>query len=376
MATTVNYEDERFKQVESDKQVALNEVNSMYGSMINDSQKYYQEQIDAVKDYANKQQEIQQAQGDLATSKLEQEKQWAKEDYEKEQRASYVDWQKQSDEYGANAEALASIGMTNTGYADSQQTAMYVAYQNRVATARESYNRAVIEFDHAIKDAQLQNSSALAEIAYNALQTELELSLQGFQYKNSLLQAQLDAKNETEDRYYSKWRDILSQINTENALAEEIRQYNETLAFQKEQARQEQSNWQKEYQLALQESQSKSTHSVQQNTDSVEQDTTSTGNDATNDYGNSADTKAKEDYYFKASSGEDYQPRYINNTRLSKTGVTAGDLGLTGIGKNKNIWKAGDKYYVWEKDSYYDVTEEYKEATSNLAGGAGGGRFG
>lgn len=231
----VNYDDKRFQQVNNEKTTALNEVNSMYNNMISGSDKYYQDQINATNKYAEQQKALQQQGTDFAIEKIEQQKDWAKQDYTKEQKGAYSDYQKQSNTYGANAEAMASRGLTGTGYAESSQVSMYNAYQNRVATARDSYNRAVVNYDNGIKDAQLQNNSALAEISYNALKTQLELSLQGFQYKNTLLQQQLSAKNETEDRYYNRWQNVLNQINTENSLAEQQRQFNEQMALQREQ---------------------------------------------------------------------------------------------------------------------------------------------
>ena len=236
----VNYNDARFQEVNNQKNQALNEVNSMYNNMINSTDKYYQDQIKATTDYGEKQSAIQQQQTDFAIEKVNQQKEWAKQDYTKEQKASYSDYQNQSNQYGANAEAMASRGLTGTGYAESSQVSMYNAYQNRVATARDSFNRAIVEYDNSIKDAQLQNSSKLAEIAYNTLQEKLKLSLEGFQYKNTLLQQQLSAKNETEDRYYNRWKDVLNQINTDNSLAEQQRQFNEQMALQREQL-----NWQK-----------------------------------------------------------------------------------------------------------------------------------
>jgi len=226
----VDYNDRRFQEVNEEKQNALNNVNNMYNNMINNSDKYYNDQIKATEDYGNKQAEIQQANTDFAIEKIEQQKDWAKKDYTKEQKGAYNDWQKQSNQYGTNAEVLASQGLTNTGYSESSQVNMYNTYQNRVATARESFTRAITEYDNSIKDAQLANNSALAEIAYQTLQTKLSLSLQGFQYKNGLLQQQLQAQNETEDRYYTRWKGVLDQINTENALAEQQRQFNLSLA--------------------------------------------------------------------------------------------------------------------------------------------------
>ena len=81
----------------------------------------------------------------------------------------------------------------------------------------------------------MQNNSVLAEIAYNALQQQLELSLQGFQYKNQLLLDQASKKIELDNTYYNRWQDVLNQINHENAMAEEIRQFEENYKLQTQQ---------------------------------------------------------------------------------------------------------------------------------------------
>lgn len=252
MATnyTVDYNDKRFQEVENEEATALREVQSTYDNMINESQGFYQQQIDASKEWANTQSELQQAQTDFAIEKVEQAKEQAEKQYTKEQKGAYTDYQKATNQYGANAEKLATQGLNQTGYSESTRTNAYNTYQNRYATARESYNQAILNYDNSIKEAQLANNSALATIAYEALQQQLELSLQGFQYKNQLLLQKVDAVNQTKDRYYTRWQNVQQQINTENALAEQVRQYNESLAFQKEQAAQAQANWEKEYALS------------------------------------------------------------------------------------------------------------------------------
>lgn len=222
----VNYSDPRFGKVNTEKNQALTELEQTYAGLIDKSDNYYQEQIDASKQWADEQSQLQQEQTDFTIAQIEQQKQQAQKDYLKEQSGAYVDWQKQSDQYGANAEKIASAGMTNTGYAESSQVSYYNTYQNRVVTARESFNQAVLNFSNAIKDAQLQNNSVLAEIAYEALQQQLELSLQGFQYKNNLILEQTNKKLELEKEYYNRYLAVLEQINTENAMAEQIRQFN------------------------------------------------------------------------------------------------------------------------------------------------------
>lgn len=231
----INYEDDRFKAVESEKKDAISEMEKTYSGMINDSDGYFDKQIQASKDWAETQSKNQQEQTDFAIDQIEQQKEQAKKDYTKEQSGAYVDWQKKSNEYGANAEAEAAQGMQNTGFSESSQVSMYNTYQQRVVAARESYNRAIQNYNNSITEARLQNNSALAEIAYNALQQQLELSLQGFQYKNQLLLDQADKKLQVDQMYHERWQDVLSQINTENALAEQIRQHNESLAEEKRQ---------------------------------------------------------------------------------------------------------------------------------------------
>lgn len=232
---TINYDDERFTQIESEKNDALTEIEGTYDNMIGQTDKFYQDQIDASKQWADKQSQLQQEQTDFTIEQIEQQKAQANKDYLKEQAASYVDWQKQSNPYGAEAEKLASAGLTNTGYSESSQVSMYNTYQNRVATARESYNTAVLNYNNAIKEARLQNNAVLAEIANTALQQQLELALSGFQYKNNLVLEQANKKLEVDQMYYNRYQDVLQQINTENAMAEEIRQFNQDYQLRVEQ---------------------------------------------------------------------------------------------------------------------------------------------
>ena len=312
----IHYDDERFQQVESEKQNALTEVDNTYNGMINASDKYYQDQINASKDWADKQQQLQQEKTDFAIEQIEQQKEQAHKDYTKEQSASYVDWQKQSNQYGANAEQMASSGLTNTGYSESSQVGMYNTYQNRVATAREVYNRAVLNYDNAIKEAMLQNNSILAEIAYKSLYQQLEISLAGFQYKNQLVMNKLDTQLGVDNSYYSRYQDVLSQINTENSLAEQIRQFNVKLAEEQRQYNES---------LALK----KANAGTQQELE-IEKD---------DDSGNE------------------------NQTDKKYTGVKVGSIlssqqaSSLGLSRNDKILYDGKAYYVEKDDAYVDVTK-------------------
>lgn len=224
----VDYGDERLTEIEKEGTAAVKDSNAMYDDMIKQSDGFFQTQIDAVNEYGETQKQNQQAQTDQAIAEIEQQKEYAHQDYLKEQTGAYTDWKKQSDQYGVNAEQMAAQGMAGTGFSESSQVAMYNAYQNRVATARQSYQRSVDNYNNAIAQARLQNNSLLAEIAFNTLKTSLELGLQGFQYKNTLLQAKADSKRDIENTMWSRYTDTLSQINNENAMAEQVRQFNKS----------------------------------------------------------------------------------------------------------------------------------------------------
>jgi len=218
--------DPRLLGVTADKAKATNTLNVTYDNMINASDDYYKAQIDASEQWADKQGQLQQEQTDFTIEKIEQQKDQAHKDYLREQTGAYVDWQKQSDQYGVEAEKIAAAGMDGTGYSESSQVKMYTAYQSRVATAREAYSRAVLNYDNAIKDAQLQNNSALAEIAFKSLQQQLELSLQGFQYKNELILDKANKKMELDNIFNNRYLETLNLINQEKAQAEQVRQFN------------------------------------------------------------------------------------------------------------------------------------------------------
>lgn len=231
----VNYDDSRFKTVESDKNAALAAQEKLYGDIIGNTDKVYQQQIDASKEWEQKQTQLQQEQTDFAIQKIEQQKDQANKDYTKEQSGAYVDWQKQSNEFGAEAEKRAAQGLENTGFSESSQVAMYTAYQNRVAVARENHSKIILDFNNAMTQARLQNNASLAEIAFKAHKERLELNLQQLQAKNALLLEQANKKTELEQMFHERWQDVLAQVNTEHALAEEARQFNEQMAEQKRQ---------------------------------------------------------------------------------------------------------------------------------------------
>lgn len=244
----VDETDPRLKGITQEENKAIANSDALYDEAIKNSDAHFDKQIYAVKDWEGTQTKLQNKQTDFAIDQIEQQKGQAKQDYIKEQSGAYTDWQKQSNQYGANAEAMAAQGMGKTGYSESSQVSMYNTYQNRVATARESYNRAVLNYNNAITEARLANSSALAQIAYESLQKQLELSLAGFQYKNTLLVEMANARRAISQDYWSRYNAMWGNIHNENVLNEQVRQHNKEikLAQDAQKLEWEKFNWTKD----------------------------------------------------------------------------------------------------------------------------------
>ena len=230
----VNYEDKRFQDVKNREAAELSDLEKTQADMLSQTDSKYQDLINESERASAEAQKNQQERTDFEIEKINQQKEQAHKDYIKEQAGAYGDWQKQSNQYGANAEKMAAQGLGGSGYSESSQVSMYNTYQIRVATARQAYELAKLNYDNGIQEAKLQNNVALAEIKAKALQQQLELSLQGLQYKNQLLLDFTDRKTAVKSRYYDQWKDVLAQLNTENALTENQRQFAASLKLEQD----------------------------------------------------------------------------------------------------------------------------------------------
>jgi hypothetical protein len=372
----VNYDDERFTQVENEKQSELDKYNQTYDALIDERNQFTNQQQDLVDQWENTQKQIANDNLNYQIEQYNQQKEDAEKDYQKEAKASYIDYQKEVDKYGVSRENVVANGLSNSGYAESSKVDMYNTYQNRIATARESLNDIKLEFDNAIKEAQLANNATLAENALTALQQKLEIALEGFNYKDTATQNKLTWENTINNTYYDRYKDVESQINYENEQAEAIRQYNENLALQKEQLAQAQAQWEKEFAYQQQQdaiSNAQKWASINSSSSSSSSSGTSgatlTDESSSGDlFGNNSSTTSRSDYYF--SNG--YQPQYINNNKLNnKSGLKVSDIfaDTAPVSGSQKIWSDGTNYYVWlgngnKGGEYVDVTSQVNESVS------------
>ena len=355
----VNYNDERFTQVENEKQAELDKYNQTYDRLINERNQFTNQQQGLVNQWEDTQRQIANDNLNHQIDLYNQQKDKAERDYQKEAKASYIDYQKEVDKYGVSRENVVQNGLSNSGYAESSKVDMYNTYQNRIATARESLNNIKLEFDNAIKEAQLQNNATLAENALTALQQKLSIALEGFDYKTDQENNRLNWNNTINNNYYDRYKDVESQINYENQQAEAIRQFNEQLAFQKEQQRQAQERWEREME-----------YQRQQDAIANSQKWASINNSYINDNNNYPldNPQLPEDYYFS----NNYQPRYLEiNGKYEK--LTSSGLKVNNVFNNapvpgsQNIWQIGSDYYVWigngnKGGQYVNVTSQVNQS--------------
>ena len=230
----VDTNDPQFKEIEDYYDQKEIDVNTTYGDMIaNNPYNGWDEKLEA-----NRQQQEQVANDrlNLTLDQIEQQKEQTQKDYIKEQSAAYVDWQKQSNPYGVNAEKMASAGLSNSGYSESSQVAMYNQYQKRVGTARESLQQAIVSYNNMAAEARMQNSELMQQIADSFLEQSMKLSIEGALYNNQLiteLMARQDALRAAEQ---AEWNSVYDRLWAEESMKYDVWKYQDNQKFTAEQA--------------------------------------------------------------------------------------------------------------------------------------------
>lgn len=226
MAEEITYkidtDSEEFKAIEAEKADKLAANEKFYDDMASNISGVYDTAIGAARDYANTQSKLQQERTDLTIKQLEEQKEAEEKDYKREQSAAYVDYTRQSGKFGAEAEEMAARGLSGSGFSESSRIAMHNAHQVRIATAREVFKRAVLNYDNMMAEARLQNSSALAEIAFDALQAEINYSIAALKEGNAILMAKEEQNMAIESMYDGKWESLYDRLFAENEFAAEM----------------------------------------------------------------------------------------------------------------------------------------------------------
>lgn len=242
----MNYEDERFKALDAEKNKTLTDTTNVYNDLLSKNQNILDQNNSWQDTYQQTQNDLLDKGTALATNKLEQGKKDAENAYQKEAIASEAGYQEYINPYGVDAEKKAESNLTNTGYSESTKSSAYNVSRIRTAVAKASKEKAVIEYDQAIAEAQLNNNSQKATLALDLLKQKLANIASSFQTETTLKQNQMSDKTNIDNTYYNRYQDVIEQKNYEEQQAEARRQYEEQLAYQKQQQIVAQQQWEQE----------------------------------------------------------------------------------------------------------------------------------
>ena len=331
------------------KQAQIDEYNKNYDNQLTQYDSILNQQKDLIDVETEKQKEIQQKQTDYNIGLINQNKEKAEKATQKETGDAYTDYLKSINQYGGNAEALAASGLINQGIQETSRIAMNITYQNRVSSAKSALLQANTEYDNQIQQALLTNDANLAELALNSMKQKYQIALQGFEYKTNMYNTKMSYMQNLDDTYFNRQQTLQSRIDSYNSTISDLQSAKERIAEERRQFDLQFAENQRQFnaQMAANEryydySSSNSNYS----SDYGYSDNPSSQSSNSNIFGNSEKTMSKKDYYF--SNG--YQPRYINNTKLSDTGINVGQIYGGQLGENRrsqNIWYASGKYYIW-----------------------------
>lgn len=250
-------------------------------------------------------------------TQINQQRDPIQQQYAQDSQAAYINKMLAGKQVGQN---LNQLGLNTQGFGVSQMLQNETAYG-------QNLNQLTMGKNQALRDIDNQAINATGD--YNASQLELSSS-----YAGRLAELQKYIGQQTQNQYNTVYRQLADAKAYEDQLA--------------------QIAWENEFknrQLAEQKRQT-NLNAAPKFTDPVKETDGS--------FGNSEATMNKQDYYFS----NNYQPRYVNNIKLSATGNKVGNLydntTNTAFG-NQNIWSAGNKYYVWDGTirNYIDITSHY-----------------
>lgn len=170
-------------------------------------------------DYLEKQQQLNDKIVDTGVQKMQSQVDFEKQQYEqeaqKQAKALYANYQKEQNAYGANAEAMASQGLANSGYAESSRVNLYNNYQNDATNLMIEMTRqkAILDrqMNQAYFDADIQKAQNLARIYTQ----KMEMAMNTYQLRYTLYRDQVADEQWAQEFELQKRQLELSQANSD-----------------------------------------------------------------------------------------------------------------------------------------------------------------
>ena len=192
MAMTLNQEEQtRVNNVYNEREQALAENNQLYGDLMNQAGELKNQQNAFLAQQQQTQNDILDKQLANQGNLINQQKEEANRNRRVEAGKAMNDYNAYVNPYGIQAERQASAGLTNSGVSETSKLGAFTTYQNRLANANASYQKAVTQYDNAMNEALLNNDVQKAQNALNMLKLQLENNQDYYSNISSLSQAKL-----------------------------------------------------------------------------------------------------------------------------------------------------------------------------------------
>lgn len=184
----------------------------------------YANNINQQNDLLNQSEQIQNEQINANTqqtlAEIERQRGYSQQDFNKEAKGAYQDYQKLINPYGVQAENIFSNGLGNSGYSETSKLNAYNTYQNRYATAKESTDRLMEDFNNQMTQAQLEGNREKAQVALTKLQNQMDNLWQQMSIDMDIVGKKVNYNQWLDEFNYQKQQDEIA-----NAFAREQFEY-------------------------------------------------------------------------------------------------------------------------------------------------------
>lgn len=227
--------DSRVKASENARKSALNEVDKVYEQAIANNNTVADKNNEYANQYLQKNSEMLDAQTDLNINKIEQQKVKAEDAFNASAKQANKNYISATNRYGIEAELRAQNGLNSGGYVGMKNLVKFEENQKALGEARANTNQTIQELNNQISQAKIENSSKKAEYSLEVAKMKLNAQIEQLQKQSELMLGQIGLKQEINNTRDSMYLQILDQINAEKDRAESKRQFEQQLAYQKQQ---------------------------------------------------------------------------------------------------------------------------------------------
>ena len=211
-----------------------------------DIDKLVNQQNNLLSEQERKQNELINQQTQMQVDELNRNKDKIDKDVNKTTKGLYSNWQKQANQYGANAEQLAQSGLANSGYAETTKTSLYNTYQKNVTETLNNARDLKSDYDFKITQARQNGSVQQAQAAIDLYSQKMQLLTQNYELRQN-----------REQYLYQQERDKVSDQQWQKTFDEQVRQNEienqwkqKTFDYQRERDAVADNQWQQQFNLS------------------------------------------------------------------------------------------------------------------------------